>query len=82
MSSTWDWIGLYKVPGWIIVLSVQLPRHILVLGFIFRQVGFKSSSDYETFLWVREDELPEMSEAIQVRCQRGLCDAVYGPARY
>uniref|UniRef100_A0A3Q2XL24 Inositol polyphosphate-5-phosphatase K n=1 Tax=Hippocampus comes TaxID=109280 RepID=A0A3Q2XL24_HIPCM len=37
LSSTWDWIGLYKV-------------------------GFKSSSDYETFVWVREDELPETDE--------------------
>ncbi|XP_037125458.1 inositol polyphosphate 5-phosphatase K isoform X2 [Syngnathus acus] len=40
LSSTWDWIGLYKV-------------------------GFKSSSDYETFVWVREDELPEIDEVIQ-----------------
>ncbi|KAM9846941.1 inositol polyphosphate 5-phosphatase K [Aulostomus maculatus] len=41
MSSTWDWIGLYKV-------------------------GFKSASDYETFVWVREDELPETNEIIQL----------------
>ncbi|XP_076024903.1 inositol polyphosphate 5-phosphatase K [Genypterus blacodes] len=41
MSSTWDWIGLYKV-------------------------GFKSPSDYETFVWVREAELPELNEVIQV----------------
>nr|XP_020454037.1 inositol polyphosphate 5-phosphatase K-like isoform X2 [Monopterus albus] len=41
MSSTWDWIGLYKV-------------------------GFKSVSDYETFIWVREGELPEISEVIQI----------------
>ncbi|KAI3373674.1 hypothetical protein L3Q82_022268, partial [Scortum barcoo] len=41
MSSTWDWIGLYKV-------------------------GFKSASDYETFVWVREDELPETNEVIQI----------------
>uniref|UniRef100_A0A3Q2QUU1 Inositol polyphosphate-5-phosphatase K n=1 Tax=Fundulus heteroclitus TaxID=8078 RepID=A0A3Q2QUU1_FUNHE len=34
MSSTWDWIGLYKI-------------------------GFKNASDYETFVWVRENELPE-----------------------
>ncbi|XP_051793401.1 inositol polyphosphate 5-phosphatase K isoform X1 [Acanthochromis polyacanthus] len=40
MSSTWDWIGLYKV-------------------------GFKSAADYETFVWVREDDLPEISEVIQ-----------------
>ncbi|XP_017273438.1 inositol polyphosphate 5-phosphatase K isoform X2 [Kryptolebias marmoratus] len=40
MSSTWDWIGLYKV-------------------------GFKHTSDYETFVWVREDELPEVNEVIQ-----------------
>ncbi|XP_037543320.1 inositol polyphosphate 5-phosphatase K isoform X2 [Nematolebias whitei] len=40
MSSTWDWIGLYKV-------------------------GFKSPSDYETFVWVREEELPEVHEVIQ-----------------
>ncbi|KAL3042908.1 hypothetical protein OYC64_020763 [Pagothenia borchgrevinki] len=41
MSSTWDWIGLYKV-------------------------GFKSASDYETFVWVREEELPEINEVIQI----------------
>ncbi|KAM8835430.1 inositol polyphosphate 5-phosphatase K isoform 1-T1 [Synchiropus picturatus] len=41
MSSTWDWIGLYKV-------------------------GFKSASDYETFVWVRADDLPEVHETIQV----------------
>uniref|UniRef100_A0A3Q0S2Y0 Inositol polyphosphate-5-phosphatase K n=1 Tax=Amphilophus citrinellus TaxID=61819 RepID=A0A3Q0S2Y0_AMPCI len=41
MSSTWDWIGLYKV-------------------------GFKSASDYETFVWVRENELPEINEVIQI----------------
>ncbi|XP_041864282.1 inositol polyphosphate 5-phosphatase K isoform X2 [Melanotaenia boesemani] len=41
MSSTWDWIGLYKV-------------------------GFKNPSDYETFVWVREKELPEMNEVIQI----------------
>ncbi|GLD74353.1 inositol polyphosphate 5-phosphatase K-like protein [Lates japonicus] len=41
MSSTWDWIGLYKV-------------------------GFKSASDYETFAWVREDDLPETNEVIQI----------------
>ncbi|XP_013858663.1 inositol polyphosphate 5-phosphatase K isoform X2 [Austrofundulus limnaeus] len=41
MSSTWDWIGLYKV-------------------------GFKSSSDFETFVWVREDELPEVNEVIEI----------------
>ncbi|TKS82936.1 Inositol polyphosphate 5-phosphatase K [Collichthys lucidus] len=41
MSSTWDWIGLYKV-------------------------GFKSPSDYETFVWVREDELPETNEVIEI----------------
>uniref|UniRef100_A0A3Q1EM69 Inositol polyphosphate-5-phosphatase Kb n=1 Tax=Acanthochromis polyacanthus TaxID=80966 RepID=A0A3Q1EM69_9TELE len=40
MSSTWDWIGLYKM-------------------------GFKSAADYETFVWVREDDLPEISEVIQ-----------------
>uniref|UniRef100_A0A667XRN4 Inositol polyphosphate-5-phosphatase K n=1 Tax=Myripristis murdjan TaxID=586833 RepID=A0A667XRN4_9TELE len=36
MSSTWDWIGLYKV-------------------------GFKSASDYEAFVWVKEDDVPELS---------------------
>ncbi|XP_014866356.1 PREDICTED: inositol polyphosphate 5-phosphatase K-like isoform X2 [Poecilia mexicana] len=40
MSSTWDWIGLYKV-------------------------GFKSAYDYETFVWVRENELPEVNEVIE-----------------
>uniref|UniRef100_A0A3Q3XBP4 Inositol polyphosphate-related phosphatase domain-containing protein n=1 Tax=Mola mola TaxID=94237 RepID=A0A3Q3XBP4_MOLML len=42
MSSTWDWIGLYRA-------------------------GFKSASDYEAFVWVRGDELPEINEVIQVR---------------
>ncbi|XP_047463982.1 inositol polyphosphate 5-phosphatase K isoform X3 [Mugil cephalus] len=41
MSSTWDWIGLYKV-------------------------GFKSPTDYETFVWVRENDLPETNEVIQI----------------
>ncbi|KAM4544794.1 inositol polyphosphate 5-phosphatase K isoform 2-T2 [Odontesthes bonariensis] len=41
MSSTWDWIGLYKV-------------------------GFKSATDYQTFAWVRENELPEINEVIQI----------------
>ncbi|KAM3868846.1 inositol polyphosphate 5-phosphatase K [Diretmus argenteus] len=41
MSSTWDWIGLYKV-------------------------GFKSASDYQTFVWVKENELPETNEVIQI----------------
>ncbi|KAM4547155.1 inositol polyphosphate 5-phosphatase K isoform 2-T2 [Fundulus diaphanus] len=40
MSSTWDWIGLYKI-------------------------GFKNASDYETFVWVRENELPEVNEVIE-----------------
>uniref|UniRef100_A0A3B3ULG8 Inositol polyphosphate-5-phosphatase K n=1 Tax=Poecilia latipinna TaxID=48699 RepID=A0A3B3ULG8_9TELE len=42
MSSTWDWIGLYKV-------------------------GFKSASNYETFVWVRENELPEVNEVIELQ---------------
>ncbi|RVE63885.1 hypothetical protein OJAV_G00140740 [Oryzias javanicus] len=46
MSSTWDWIGLYKV-------------------------GFKSASDYESFVWVRENELPEISEVIQISMDKG-----------
>lgn len=45
LSSTWDWIGLYKV-------------------------GFKSASDYETFVWVREKELPEINELIQLSVDR------------
>uniref|UniRef100_A0A671WU97 Inositol polyphosphate-5-phosphatase K n=1 Tax=Sparus aurata TaxID=8175 RepID=A0A671WU97_SPAAU len=48
MSSTWDWIGLYKV-------------------------GFKSASDYETFVWVRENDLPEINEVIQVKCKYEIC---------
>lgn len=31
------------------------------------QVGFKSASDYETFMWVREEDLPEISENIEVK---------------
>ncbi|XP_061595197.1 inositol polyphosphate 5-phosphatase K isoform X2 [Cololabis saira] len=41
LSSTWDWIGLYKD-------------------------GFKTASDYESFIWVRENELPEINEVIQI----------------
>uniref|UniRef100_A0AAZ3R7N9 Uncharacterized protein n=1 Tax=Oncorhynchus tshawytscha TaxID=74940 RepID=A0AAZ3R7N9_ONCTS len=40
MSSTWDWIGLYKV-------------------------GFKTASDYATFVWVK-GELAEVNEVMQV----------------
>ncbi|KAL0994969.1 hypothetical protein UPYG_G00130100 [Umbra pygmaea] len=40
LSSTWDWIGLYKE-------------------------GFKSASDYATFVWVK-DELPEVNDVMQV----------------
>lgn len=32
----------------------------------FLQVGFKNASDYETFVWVREKELPETNEVIEV----------------
>lgn len=35
--------------------------------FSLLQVGFKSPSDYETFVWVREEELPEVHEVIQVK---------------
>ncbi|XP_034033332.1 inositol polyphosphate 5-phosphatase K [Thalassophryne amazonica] len=45
MSSTWDWIGLYKV-------------------------GFKNASDYETFVWVREGELPQINEVIQINVDK------------
>ncbi|KAG7260241.1 hypothetical protein CRUP_031896 [Coryphaenoides rupestris] len=40
LSSTWDWIALYKA-------------------------GFKSASDYEAFVWVRDIDLPEVNEVIQ-----------------
>uniref|UniRef100_A0A8C7HWP1 Inositol polyphosphate-5-phosphatase K n=1 Tax=Oncorhynchus kisutch TaxID=8019 RepID=A0A8C7HWP1_ONCKI len=40
MSSTWDWVGLYKV-------------------------GFKTASDYATFVWVK-GELAEVNEVMQV----------------
>lgn len=72
MSSTWDWIGLYKVLGGTIssthpsITSVRFEP----LGFV-SQVGFKSASDYETFVWVREAELPEVNEVIEVRFRRG-----------
>ncbi|XP_056141435.1 inositol polyphosphate 5-phosphatase K [Lampris incognitus] len=41
MSSTWDWIGLYKV-------------------------GFKRVLDYETFVWVKEDDFPEVNEVVKI----------------
>lgn len=34
------------------------------------QAGFKSASDYETFVWVREEDLPEINENIQVKEHR------------
>nr|XP_015223287.1 PREDICTED: inositol polyphosphate 5-phosphatase K isoform X2 [Lepisosteus oculatus] len=40
-SSTWDWIGLYKV-------------------------GFRSYSDYVTYVWVKDDEVLYNEEAVQV----------------
>lgn len=40
-----------------------------LMGVVLLQVGFKSPSDYETFVWVREDELPETNEVIQVKCK-------------
>uniref|UniRef100_A0A3Q3N0U6 Inositol polyphosphate-5-phosphatase Kb n=1 Tax=Mastacembelus armatus TaxID=205130 RepID=A0A3Q3N0U6_9TELE len=30
------------------------------------KVGFKSASNYETFVWVRENDLPEINEVIQI----------------
>lgn len=47
-------------------------RQIQTQGFVVLQAGFKSASDYETFVWVRENELPEMNEVIQVKCLRGI----------
>lgn len=38
-----------------------------LVGLFFLQVGFKSPSDYETFVWVREDDLPETNEVIEVK---------------
>ncbi|XP_072302210.1 inositol polyphosphate 5-phosphatase K isoform X3 [Eucyclogobius newberryi] len=53
MSSTWDWIGLFKV-------------------------GFKSAMDYETFVWVRENELPEVDELIQLPVDKDTIPLVGG----
>lgn len=33
-------------------------------------MGFKSASNYETFVWVRDKELPETNEVIQVKSRR------------
>lgn len=45
--------------------------HIIIVcirtDFLALQVGFKTASDYETFVWVREKELPEINEVIQVK---------------
>lgn len=65
-SSTWDWIGLYKVDntcftaGWFSVLVESL--HFCV-NF---QVGFSSVSDYITYTWVKDDEVAFNEEVIQV----------------
>uniref|UniRef100_A0A3Q1J9N4 Inositol polyphosphate-related phosphatase domain-containing protein n=1 Tax=Anabas testudineus TaxID=64144 RepID=A0A3Q1J9N4_ANATE len=53
MSSTWDWIGLYKV-------------------------GFKSAADYESFVWVREKELPEINELIQISVDKNVIPLLGG----
>uniref|UniRef100_A0A3P8VL48 Inositol polyphosphate-5-phosphatase K n=1 Tax=Cynoglossus semilaevis TaxID=244447 RepID=A0A3P8VL48_CYNSE len=53
MSSTWDWIGLYKV-------------------------GFKNASDYETFVWVREKELPETNEVIEISVDKDEIPLISG----
>ncbi|KAA8586935.1 inositol polyphosphate 5-phosphatase K isoform X1 [Etheostoma spectabile] len=53
MSSTWDWIGLYKV-------------------------GFKSVFDYQTFVWVREKELPETNEVIQISVNKDKVPLLFG----
>ncbi|XP_029030458.1 inositol polyphosphate 5-phosphatase K isoform X2 [Betta splendens] len=53
LSSTWDWIGLYKM-------------------------GFKSASDYETFVWVREVDLPEINELIQLSIHKDEIPALGG----
>ena len=39
-----------------------------LMWLVLLQVGVKSASDYETFVWVRENELPEINEVIQVKC--------------
>lgn len=46
---------------------------LMGLFWVFLQVGFKSASDYETFVWVRENDLPEINEVIQVKCKYEIC---------
>lgn len=72
-------VGLdWSVQGTGVDYSIYPSIHLTLvwfefLGLVFLQDGFKSACDYETFAWVREDELPEISEVIQVQCQWGIC---------
>lgn len=79
LACTRCWSRLYLHPS--IKTSSYPSIHLVLvwiefLGLVFLQVGFKSASDYETFVWVREDELPEVNEVIQVQHQWGTCHGV------
>lgn len=63
-SSTWDWIGLYKVirppaahQGFCFYLTHSMSEF---------QVGFSSVSDYITYTWVKDDEVAFNDKVMQV----------------
>lgn len=64
-SSSWDWIGLYKVT----CLSAAAKDAFAgadsrgLYGF---QVGFSSVSDYITYTWVKDNEVAFNQEVMQV----------------
>lgn len=61
--------------------TIQKTRQIWSVFWVFLQVGFKSASDYETFVWVRENDLPEINEVIQVKCKYEIC-VMFGQILY
>ncbi len=81
-SSTWDWIGLYKVrgrqrkkevDGWTKTQKETKGRSVSQSGsltsgdlYLCVQIGFKSASDYSTFAWVKDDEVAANGEVVTV----------------
>lgn len=66
-SSTWDWIGLYKVSRTLLdKRSNEVKRGSFQPEF---QVGFTSALDYITYTWVADNEVAFNEELIQVRVE-------------
>lgn len=63
-SSTWDWIGLYKVSHTLLhKTSNKMKWNSFQLQF---QVGFTTVLDYITYTWVKDDEVAFNEEFFQV----------------